>query len=310
MISVDLGMLRSMWPVVGSTSTEAADIQTGKTERREPMSESAKQALTKVPAVTLGFWAIKVMATTLGETGGDTVTMTLNWGYLAGAALFGGLLVVLVVAQIVAERFHASLYWATIVASTTFGTALADFADRSLGIGYTGGSLLLLVFLVATLGLWRWSQGSVSVNTVVTPKAEAYYWATITLSQTLGTALGDWLADTGGLGYDGGALVFGAALAIVAGLYYWTSMSRVALFWLAFILTRPLGATVGDFLDKPVAEGGLDLSRPVASAVLAAIIIVLLIVLPQRPGQHPGHDDPSPPSDDATSTVGRRSAAS
>ncbi|CAM5684161.1 hypothetical protein MAUB1S_03987 [Mycolicibacterium aubagnense] len=274
------------------------------------MSESAKQALTKVPAVTLGFWAIKVMATTLGETGGDTVTMTLNWGYLAGAALFGGLLVVLVVAQIVAERFHASLYWATIVASTTFGTALADFADRSLGIGYTGGSLLLLVFLVATLGLWRWSQGSVSVNTVVTPKAEAYYWATITLSQTLGTALGDWLADTGGLGYDGGALVFGAALAIVAGLYYWTSMSRVALFWLAFILTRPLGATVGDFLDKPVAEGGLDLSRPVASAVLAAIIIVLLIVLPQRPGQHPGHDDPSPPPDDATSTVGRRSAAS
>lgn len=274
------------------------------------MSESAKQALTKVPAVTLGFWAIKVMATTLGETGGDTVTMTLNWGYLAGAALFGGLLVVLVVAQIVAERFHASLYWATIVASTTFGTALADFADRSLGIGYTGGSLLLLVFLVATLGLWRWSQGSVSVNTVVTPKTEAYYWATITLSQTLGTALGDWLADTGGLGYDGGALVFGAALAIVAGLYYWTSMSRVALFWLAFILTRPLGATVGDFLDKPVAEGGLDLSRPVASAVLAAIIIVLLIVLPQRPGQHPGHDDPSPPPDDATSTVGRRSAAS
>lgn len=310
MISVDLGMLRSMWPVVGSTSTEAADIQTGKTERREPMSESAKQALTKVPAVTLGFWAIKVMATTLGETGGDTVTMTLNWGYLAGAALFGGLLVVLVVAQIVAERFHASLYWATIVASTTFGTALADFADRSLGIGYTGGSLLLLVFLVATLGLWRWSQGSVSVNTVVTPKTEAYYWATITLSQTLGTALGDWLADTGGLGYEGGALVFGAALAIVAGLYYWTSMSRVALFWLAFILTRPLGATVGDFLDKPVAEGGLDLSRPVASAVLAAIIIVLLIVLPQRPGQHPGHDDPSPPPDDATSTVGRRSAAS
>ena len=233
MISVDLGMLRSMWPVVGSTSTEAADIQTGKTERREPMSESAKQALTKVPAVTLGFWAIKVMATTLGETGGDTVTMTLNWGYLAGAALFGGLLVVLVVAQIVAERFHASLYWATIVASTTFGTALADFADRSLGIGYTGGSLLLLVFLVATLGLWRWSQGSVSVNTVVTPKTEAYYWATITLSQTLGTALGDWLADTGGLGYEGGALVSGAALAIVAGLYYWTSMSRVALFWLA-----------------------------------------------------------------------------
>src|SRR5882757_6725907 len=205
------------------------------------MSEMTKQALTKVPAVTLGFWVIKVLATTLGETGGDTVTMTLDWGYLAGVALFGGALVALVVAQIFAKRFHAVLYWATIVASTTFGTTLADFADRSLGIGYTGGSLLLLFCLLATLGLWHWSQGTVSVNTVSTPKVEAFYWATITFSQTLGTALGDWLADDGGLGYEGGALVFAAGLAVVVGLYFRTSVSRVLLFWAAFILTRPLG---------------------------------------------------------------------
>jgi uncharacterized membrane-anchored protein len=252
------------------------------------MSDTTKHALSKVPAVTLGFWVIKVLATTLGETGGDTVTMTLDWGYLAGVALFGGALVALVVAQILAKRFHAVLYWLTIVASTTFGTVLADFADRSLGIGYTGGSLLLLFLLLATLGIWHWSQGSVSVNTVSTPKVEAFYWATITFSQTLGTALGDWLADDGGLGYEGGALVFGAALVGVAALYYWTSISRVTLFWLAFILTRPLGATVGDFLDKPVDHGGLNLSRPLASAVLAVVIIGLLIVLPQRPGRHPG----------------------
>jgi uncharacterized membrane-anchored protein len=252
------------------------------------MSDMTKHALSKVPAVTLGFWVIKVLATTLGETGGDTVTMTLDWGYLAGVALFGGALIALVVAQILAKRFYASLYWLTIVASTTFGTVLADFADRSLGIGYTGGSLLLLFCLLATLGLWYWSQGTVSVNTVSTPKVEAFYWATITFSQTLGTALGDWLADDGGLGYEGGALVFGVGLLAVAGLYYWASVSRVTLFWVAFILTRPLGATVGDFLDKPVDHGGLNLSRPLASAVIAAVIVVLLIVLPQRPGQHPG----------------------
>jgi uncharacterized membrane-anchored protein len=252
------------------------------------MNDATKQALSKVPAVTLGFWVIKVLATTLGETGGDAVTMTLNWGYLAGVALFGGPLVTLVVAQIFAKRFHPALYWATIVASTTFGTTLADFADRSLGIGYTGGSLLLLCCLLATLGLWYWSQGTVSVNTVSTPKVEAFYWATITFSQTLGTALGDWLADTGGLGYEGGALVFSAGLVAVAALYYWTSVSRVTLFWVAFILTRPLGATVGDFLDKPVSHGGLNLSRPLASAVIAAIIVALIILLPQRPGRHPG----------------------
>ena len=257
------------------------------------MSDVTKHALSKVPAVTLGFWVIKVLATTLGETGGDTVTMTLNWGYLAGTALFGVALVALVVAQIFASRFHPVLYWATIVASTTFGTTLADFADRSLGIGYAGGSLLLLCCLLATLGLWHRSQGTVSVNTVSTPKVEAYYWATITFSQTLGTALGDWLADTGGVGYEGGALVFAAGLVIVAALYFWTSVSRVTLFWVAFILTRPLGATVGDFLDKPVSHGGLDLSRPLASAVIGAIIIAGLIVLPQRPGQHPGETEGS-----------------
>jgi len=225
----------------------------------------------------------------LGDTGGDTVTMTLNWGYVAGIATFGVALLVLVAAQIFAKRFHASLYWATIVASTTFGTTLADFADRSLGIGYAGGSLLLLACVLTTLGLWRWSQGTVSVSTVSTPKVEAFYRATITFSQTLGTALGDWLADTRGFGYERGALVFAAALAVVVALYYWTALSRVALFWVAFILTRPLGATVGDFLDKPVDDGGLALSRPLASAAIAAIMILLIIFLPQRAGRHPGH---------------------
>jgi uncharacterized membrane-anchored protein len=252
------------------------------------MNDVTKQALSKVPAVTFGFWVIKILATTLGETGGDTVTMTLDWGYLAGVVLFGVLLVALVVAQIFAKRFYRILYWATIVASTTFGTTLADFADRSLGIGYTGGSLLLLFCLLATLGLWHRSAGTVAVNTVSTPKVEAFYWATITFSQTLGTALGDWLADTRGFGYERGALVFAAALMAVVACYYWTGLSRVTLFWVAFILTRPLGATVGDFIDKPVADGGLALSRPLASAVIAALIVVLLVVVPQRPGRHPG----------------------
>ena len=254
------------------------------------MIDVSKHAVAKVPAVTLGFWVIKVLATTLGETGGDTVTMTLDWGYAAGVAIFGVALLTMVAAQIVAKRFHAVLYWTTIVASTTFGTVLADFADRSLGIGYTGGSLLLLACLLATLGLWRWSEGTVSVTTVSTPKVEAFYWATITFSQTLGTALGDWLADTRGLGYERGALVFAAGLAAVAALYYWTAItiSRVTLFWVAFILTRPLGATVGDFIDKPVADGGLAWSRPLASAVIAALIAVLLVVIPQRPSRHPG----------------------
>jgi uncharacterized membrane-anchored protein len=249
------------------------------------------ETLTKVPEVTLVFWIIKIAATTLGETGGDTVSMTLNWGYLLGTALFLSLLAVLVVWQTLAPRFHPFLYWATIVASTTAGTTMADFADRSLGIGYTGGSTVLLLCLLATLGLWHWSHGSISVETVNTPKVEAFYWAAITLSQTLGTALGDWLADTGGLGYEGGALVFGAGLVVLAAAYYWTNLSRVTLFWAAFILTRPLGATVGDLLDKPVSHGGLHLSRPLASAAIAAFIVGCVLLLPQRAGTHPGQSE-------------------
>jgi uncharacterized membrane-anchored protein len=251
------------------------------------MNDAARTTLSKVPEVTLIFWIIKIAATTLGETGGDSVTMTLNWGYLVGTAIFLSLLVVLVIWQIVAEKFHPFLYWATIVASTTFGTTMADFADRSLGIGYTGGSTLLFVCLMIVLSLWHWSQGTISVDTVSTPKVEAFYWAAITCSQTLGTALGDWLADTGGFGYEGGAVVFGVGLAILATAYYWTKISRVTLFWAAFILTRPLGATVGDFLDKPVNHGGLALSRPIASAVIAAFIVGCIILLPQRAGTHP-----------------------
>ena len=234
------------------------------------------------------FWIIKIAATTFGETGGDSVTMTLNWGYLTGTALFLGLLTVLVIAQILAKKFHPFLYWATIVASTTFGTAMADFADRSLGIGYTGGTTLLFTCLAAVLGVWYWSEGTISVNTVITPKVEAFYWIAITLSQTLGTALGDWMADTNGLGYEGGALVFGAGLVAIAAVYFFTSFSRTSLFWAAFILTRPLGATLGDLLDKPVANGGLDLSRYYASAILAALIITCVLLLPQRAGTHPG----------------------
>lgn len=252
------------------------------------MTEQERQILSKVPAVTLGFWIIKILATTLGETAGDTVTMTMKLGYLAGTGVFMTVLVVLVWRQITAKRFRPFLYWATIIASTTAGTALADFATRSLGIGYTGGSLLLLACVLASLAVWRWSTGSISSDTISTPRAEAFYWLTITFSQTLGTALGDWTADTGGLGYVGAALVFSALLAGVAGLYFWTQANRVLLFWAAFILTHPLGATVGDFLDKPLDHGGLALSRPLASAVLAAAIMALILLLPQRAGRHPG----------------------
>jgi len=251
------------------------------------MRTDKTESLNKVPEVTLAFWVIKIAATTLGETAGDTLSMTLQWGYLASTALFVVALVVLVGFQIAARQFHPFLYWATIIASTTFGTTMADFADRSLGVGYAGGSSILLLCLVATLGLWYWSLGSISVDTVNTPKVEVFYWAAITFSQTLGTALGDWMADSTGLGYEGGALAFGAALAVVAAAYYWTKLSRVTLFWTAFILTRPLGATVGDFLDKPVSDGGLYLSRPLASAVIAVFILGCLLVLPQRAGSHP-----------------------
>lgn len=255
-------------------------------ERFEPLVPS------KVPEVTFFFWILKIAATTLGETGGDTVTMTLNWGYLAGTALFLGLLVVFVIVQIRAKAFRPFLYWGTIVVSTTFGTTMADFADRSLGIGYTGGSMLLFACLSAALGLWYWSEGTISVDTVNTPRVEVFYWAAITFSQTLGTALGDWLADTGGLGYEGGAVVFASGLAVIAGLYFWSNVSRVTLFWTAFILTRPLGATVGDFLDKPIKQGGMALSRPLASVVIAGFIVICLLAFRQRPGQHRGAATP------------------
>jgi uncharacterized membrane-anchored protein len=258
------------------------------------VKQNSHDILSKVPAVTLGFWIIKILATTLGETGGDTVTMTwlgadtdhpVPFAYLIGTAIFGLLLVGFVIAQIRAHRFNRWLYWATIIASTTCGTTLADFADRSLGIGYPGGSLLLLACVLATLFAWHRSLGSIDVNTVTGARPETFYWVTITFSQTLGTALGDWLAD--GLGYSGGALIFGGALAVLAILYFSTRVSHVLLFWAAFILTRPLGATVGDWFDKPVADGGLALSRPLASMVLALIIVALILILPQRPGGHP-----------------------
>ena len=263
------------------------------------MNGRISDELAKVPAVTLGFWLIKVLATTLGETGGDTVSMT--WlgetspdaagsavnGYLVGTGLFGVLLVALVWAQIRARAFNPWLYWATIVASTTFGTTLADFADRSLGIGYPGGSLMLLACVLASLFAWHRTLGTVSVDSVVGPRAEAFYWITITFSQTLGTALGDWAAD-GALGYAGGALVFAACLLVVAALYFMTRVSHVLLFWAAFILTRPLGATIGDWFDKPRAQGGLEVSRPLASLILAIAIVVLVLVLPQRADRHPG----------------------
>ena len=258
---------------------------------------AGSEVLTKVPAVTLGFWIIKVLATTLGETGGDTVTMSwlgettphpVPFGYLIGTAIFAALFLAFVWLQVRARRFDPWLYWATIVASTTLGTTLADFADRSLGIGYVGGSLLLLGCVLASLFAWHKALGTVDVNTVTGPRQEIFYWITITFSQTLGTALGDWIADAG-LGYERGALVFGAGLMLLSGLYVATKTSRVLLFWAAFILTRPLGAMVGDLLDKPHAKGGLDLSRPIASAVLLALIVALVVVLPQRPGRHPGH---------------------
>lgn len=246
------------------------------------MNDTAEYALSKVPEVTLIFWMIKIAATTLGETGGDAVTMSMHLGYLVGTAIFAVIFLIAVVAQIKAKGFYPYLYWITIIATTTVGTTLADFADRSLGIGYTGGSLLLFVLLMASLAIWYRSLGTVSVDTVSSPKAEMFYWVTIMFSQTLGTALGDWTADTAGLGYDGGAIVFTALLAVVAAAYYWTRISRTLLFWAAFILTRPLGATLGDLLDKPVKAGGLALSRSGASAVLLLFIGMSILIFQQR----------------------------
>jgi len=246
------------------------------------MDTSLEKNLSKVPEVTLVFWIIKIAATTLGETGGDAVSMSMNLGYLVGTAIFAAMFAIAVAAQISAKRFHPLLYWATIIATTTLGTTLADFADRSLGIGYAGGTALLLALLTGSLLAWYLTLGSVSVNTVNSPKAEIFYWVTIMFSQTLGTALGDWTADTAGLGYGGGALVFCALLALVAAAYYWTAISRTILFWAAFILTRPLGAVIGDLLDKPHSAGGLELSRYTASAVLLSFVVACIFVFPQR----------------------------
>ena len=251
------------------------------------MNNSTKRTLSKVPEITLIFWIIKIAATTLGETAGDAASMSMNLGYLVGTVIFAVIFLVAVLAQIKAKGFHPFLYWATIIATTTVGTTLADFADRSLGIGYAGGSPLLFALLMASLAIWYRSLGTVSVDTVSSPKAEMFYWVTIMFSQTLGTALGDWTADTAGLGYVGGAMVFSALLALVVVAYYWTTISRTLLFWAAFILTRPLGAVVGDFLDKPLSAGGLALSRYSASAVLFAFILTSILIFQQRAAKQP-----------------------
>jgi uncharacterized membrane-anchored protein len=251
------------------------------------MNQDLRQS--KVPEVTLVFWFIKILATTLGETGGDAVSMSMDLGYAISSFIFIGIFVVAVIAQISAKSFHPLLYWFVVVATTTAGTTMADFADRSLGIGYSGGTSLLFVLLMASLASWYWSEGSISVNTVVSPRVETFYWVSILFSQTLGTALGDWMADTNGLGYEGGALVLSAGLAAIAAAYFRTNVNRTLLFWAAFILTRPLGATLGDLLDKPLANGGLAFSRFYATAILAAVILACIALLPQRAGSHPGN---------------------
>ena len=247
----------------------------------------------KVPEVTLIFWFIKILATTLGETGGDAVSMSMNLGYALSSLIFIGIFVFAVIAQISAKSFHPFLYWIVVVTTTTAGTTMADFADRSLGIGYPGGASLLFLLLIASLGFWYWSQGTISVHTITNPRVETYYWISILFSQTLGTALGDWMADTNELGYEAGALVFSAGLVAIAAAYFWTNVSRTMLFWAAFILTRPLGATLGDLLDKPRQEGGLAFSRYYASAILAVAILACIALLPQRAGSHAGELDAS-----------------
>ena len=261
-----------------------------------PIDSASQQALIKVPAVTLIFWIIKIAATTLGETAGDAVSMSMHLGYLIGTAIFASVFLVAVVAQIRAKRFHPILYWTTVIATTTVGTTLADFADRSLGIGYAGGSSLLFVLLMTSLAIWYKTLGSVSVDSVGSTKSEVFYWVTIMFSQTLGTALGDWTAATAGLGYEGAAILFSALLLVIVGAYLWTRISHTVLFWTAFILTRPLGAVVGDFLDKPVAAGGLALSRYTASAVLLAFILLCIVLFRQRSAGH----DASVSSDDVS----------
>jgi uncharacterized membrane-anchored protein len=243
--------------------------------------------LSKVPEVALGFWIIKIAATTLGETGGDALSMSLNLGYATSTIIFFVLFAVAVGAQIRARKFHAFLYWAVIVATTLTGTTMADFADRSLGIGYPGGSIILFALVIAVLTTWRLKMGSISVECITSPKVEMFYWTTILFSNTLGTALGDWVADSGP-GYEGGALIFAGCIAVVALIYFLTKASRSVLFWAAFVLTRPLGATLGDLLTKPVASGGLNLSRYSSSAAIACLMVICILVFPQRAGQHPG----------------------
>lgn len=252
------------------------------------MNTEQQEVLSKVPEVTLIFWIIKILATTLGETGGDTVSMSMNLGYLVGTGIFAALFIVAVIVQISAKKFHPVIYWTTIIATTTVGTTLADFADRSLGIGYAGGTAILFASLMASLLIWYRVLGSVAVDTVSSPKSEMFYWITIMFSQTLGTALGDWTADTAGLGYGGGAIVFSAMLAVIAVAYYRTKISHTVLFWAAFILTRPLGAVVGDFLDKPISKGGLDLSRYSASAALLVLIVSCIFIFSHKPAKQ-GH---------------------
>jgi uncharacterized membrane-anchored protein len=258
---------------------------------KQSADSASGSGMSKVPQVTVLFWIIKILCTTLGETGGDAVTMSMNLGYLVGTLIFAAFFVVFVCAQVYAKKFHPLLYWITIIATTTVGTTMADFSDRSLGIGYAGGSLLLLGLLMASLGLWYWTMGSVSVDTVSTPKVEVFYWVTIMFSQTLGTALGDWTADSEGLGYGGGVVFFGALLVVVAALHFWTKISKTVLFWAAFILTRPLGAVVGDLLDKPLSDGGLNLSRYSASAVLLILVFAFILILPQKAGKHPSTEE-------------------
>jgi len=247
------------------------------------LSNATEPSLSKVPEVTLVFWIVKIAATTLGETGGDAVSMSMNLGYALATGIFAAIFVVAVAAQIAARRFHPTLYWTTIIATTTVGTTLADFADRSLGIGYAGGSLLLLALLLASLFVWYRTLGSVAVDSVASPRSEMFYWVTIMFSQTLGTALGDWTADTAGLGYTGAAALFSGMLLLVVAGYYWTKISHTALFWAAFILTRPLGAVIGDFLDKPVTAGGLSLSRYSASAALLVFIAACILFFRHQP---------------------------
>jgi uncharacterized membrane-anchored protein len=253
------------------------------------MNENMRAALSKVPEVTLGFWIIKIAATTLGETGGDALSMSLNVGYAVSTVIFFALFLVLVTAQIRAKAFHPYLYWAVIVGTTLAGTTMADFADRSLGIGYPGGTTILLLLVIASLLVWKAVVGTVSVNDITTPRAEMFYWLTILFSNTLGTALGDWTSE--GTGFGGGVFLFLGLIAVVAALYFFTKISRTALFWTAFVLTRPLGATMGDLLTKPHDAGGLNLSRFVSSGVIAVFMIACILILPQRSGHHPGADE-------------------